>query len=335
MNRLLKYLNMHPRLQILTIAWITYTLAHPKVSTTKYVTLLLLGGQGSGKSFLCSLLIKLIDPSRIGVQVLPKNVKDLAISLQSSHLRCIDNTRVINATMSDHLCIASTGGTLSSRRLYTDDEEQSIKLHGAMVINSLSNIVDQPDLHQRCLTIELSAIPEEQRKSETELLAEFESDLPVIMGEMFELISQIFTYLPTAKVVHPERMIDFSTWLAAMEIVDDAPEGIYQGEYSRVLNEGQLDSLQSNLLAAAVLEFADAMPTNFWSGTPAKFLDELNSIVGKNTQRSREWPLNPISLSKRLSPLQAGLLTQGVEIEFTRGKYRTISITNNGEDTCQ
>ncbi len=330
MKTLLGYLNMHAILQLLLVAWISYTLAQPKIPSTNYLLLLLVGGQGTGKSFLCNLLLRLIDPSRTGVQVLPKNVKDLAITMQNSHLRCIDNTRTVSSTMSDYLCMTSTGGTLNSRRLYTDDEEQSINLHGALVINGIGNIVEQPDLHQRCLTIELQSIPENQRKSEIELFADFDADLPVIMRELFDLISKIFKYLPETEVTHPERMLDFCRWLAAMEKVDGAPEGAYQVEYSNAINQGQLDSLQSNLLASAVLDFAETLTAAEWSGTPTELLEELNAIVGRNSQRSRDWPQNPIALSIRLLPLQAGLLTQGVSVEFTRGKHRTITITAHG-----
>lgn len=327
MRTLRKYLNTHPTLQLLLEAWISYTLSHPKVPSTNYLILLLVGGQGSGKSLLCNLLLKLIDPSRTGVQVLPRNVKDLAISMQSSHLRCIDNTRAVSSMMSDYLCMTSTGGTLNSRRLYTDDEEQSINLHGALVINGIGNIVEQADLHQRCLTIELQPIPENQRKSETELLREFEADLPVIMRELFELIANIFKYLPEVAVTHPERMLDFSSWLAAMEKVAPTKEGAFQLEYRDVINLGQLDSLHGDLLASTVLEFAESLAPPEWSGTPAELHEELNAMVGRNTQRSRDWPQNPIALSKRLLPLQAGLLTQGISVKFTRGKHRTITIT--------
>jgi hypothetical protein len=330
MRALQKYLNMHAVLQVLLVAWISYVLAHPKIPSTNYLILLLVGGQGSGKSFLCNLLLKLIDPSETGVQVLPKNVKDLAISMQSSHLRCIDNTRTVSSTMSDYLCMTSTGGTLNTRRLYTDDEEQSINLHGALVINGIGNIVEHPDLHQRCLAIELQPIPENQRKSETELLREFEADLPVIMRELFELIANVFKHLSEAEVSHPERMLDFCRWLAAMEKVYGSPEGVYQMEYSNVLNQGQLDSLQSCLLASEVLDFAETLPPTGWVGTPSELLEDLNAVVGRNTQRSRDWPQNPIALSKRLLPLQTGLLTQGISVKFKRGKHRTIAITVPG-----
>jgi hypothetical protein len=202
-----------------------------------------------------------------------------------------------------------------------------MRLHVGLVLNGLHRFVDQADLAQRCLPLELRPLVDTRRKSEAELFREFQDDLPAIQRGLFDLIADIFTHLPTAKVVHPERMIDFSTWLAALELVKGVPEGIYQAEFSQALNQGQLDALLDNSLAAAVLDFTAGEGGGNWSGTPAELLALLSERLPWGTQRARDWPQNAISLSKRLLPLQAGLQTQGVIVEFRRGKERRITIT--------
>ena len=146
------------------------------------------------------------------------------------------------------------------------------------------------------------------------------------MSELFELISQILLHLPNAKVIHSERMVDFSRWLAAMELVDGAPPGTYQAVYSDLVNQGQYDSLMNHVLAAAAMDFSKDMTDGEWSGTPAELLTKLDKYANKRTINSNEWPRNAIALSKRLKPLQAGLLSQGVAVTFSRGKFRTISV---------
>ena len=79
----------------------------------------------------------------------------------------------------------------------------------------------------------------------------------------------------------------------------------------------------SGMLQRLVVNFSGE-----WSGTPTQLLAELNLRVTKGTMRSRDWPQNPISLSKKLIPLQASLLTQGIRVELRRGKERSITITN-------
>ena len=323
-----KYINLHPASQVILIAWLTYTLAHPKLPTSKYVILVLNGHQGSGKSFLCYLILSLIDPNTTGIQMLPRNGKDLAIAAQNAHVLCYDNMRHISAEMSDHFCVASTGGALAGRQLFTDADQQVTRLHVALVLNGIHGLISQPDFAQRTLPLELLPIAQSKRKSEQQLTEEFQADLPAILRGIFDRIAEIFRYLPTAEVSDPERMIDFSRWMAASERVDGVPYGIYQNLYSDLLNDGQRENLQDNLLASTIMDFAnDELDGETWSGTPADLLENLNRLVSPNTQRSREWPSNPIALSKRLLPLIAPLLTQDIDVKLTRGKQRGITIS--------
>ena len=236
------------------------------------------------------------------------------------------NLRGLTHAMADLMCTAVTGGSISSRQLYTDSDQNVLNILVALILNGIHAFVDQPDLAQRCLPLQLQVIPEDKRKSEADMEAELATDLPAIQRGLFDLIAKIFEQLPNAKVTSPTRMLDFSKWLAAMELVDGAPAGTYQDVYCDALNQGQLDALLENLLAAAVLEFAEGQADGIWSGTPAELLAQLNFAATQGTQRSRDWPQNVIALSKRLLPLQAGLLTQGVSLELSRGKHRTITI---------
>lgn len=322
-----KYVNLDAISKVLFIGWLTYTLAHPKVASTKYVILVLQGNQGSGKTSLCNnVILRLLDPTSVGVQVLPANERELAIASQNAHVLCFDNLRDFRQSMADKLCIASTGGAITSRQLYSDADQHVLHLHVALVLNGIHSFIDQPDLAQRCLQLQLVPIAETSRKSERQLIDELEADLPVIQRGLFDLIAKILLRLPTADVSHPERMYDFVQWLAAMELVDDAPPGAYQQEYSAALRQGQLESLQENLLAAAILDFAEGLPESGWTGTPAELHAELSELAPMGMSRSRDWPANAIALSKRLRGLQASLLTQGVRVELTRGKVRTITI---------
>jgi len=321
-----KYVPLHAYGHLLLLGWITWTLAHPKCASSKYLILLLQGGEGTGKSALSKLILRLIDPSSMGVQALHKKPKDFAVAAQHAHVVCYDNMRGLTPAMADLMCTAVTGGSMSSRQLYSDNDQNVINILVALVLNGIHAFVDQPDLAQRCLPLHLQVIPEAKRKSEVDMEAELAVDLPAIQRGLFDLIAKIFEKLPHAKVTSPTRMLDFSKWLAAFELVHSVPEGSYQGFYCEALNQGQLDALLDNLLAAAVLEFAEGQAEGIWSGTPAELLAQLNIHAAQGTQRSRDWPQNVIALSKRLLPLQTGLLTQGVSLELSRGKHRTITI---------
>jgi hypothetical protein len=249
--------------------------------------------------------------------------------------------RGFKANTADLLCIAATGGYLSTRQLCTDDTEHTQRLHVAVVLNGIHAFLNQPDLAQRCLPIRLRSLEAGEHKSETDLAEQFEADLPSIMKGLFDRIAAILQHLPYAEVTSPERMIDYSRWLAAMELADGVPPGTYQSAYSYIIAKTQLDTLLDNPLVAAILDFAASIgkatsqyapkpsgdTSNHWNGTPRQLYELLEDQVPVATMRSRYWPSNAIAMSKRLLPLQAGLREQGVHVKLTRGETRLISIT--------
>lgn len=311
----------------LLLAYITYTIARAKADHSKYVILVLTGGQGTGKTALAKLLQRLIDPNVVHVQVLPNGVKDIAIATQNAHVVFYDNIRTFTPQIADGLCVASTGGSLAARQLYTDADQQVVHLHGAVVLNGLHSFIDQPDLAQRCLHLRLPSIVESSRRSEHEMEAQLAAALPRILRGLYDLIAKILRELPTATVTAPHRMIDFVRWLAAMEKVTGSSH--LQDLFLHTQAAGQREALEEQLLSAAVLKFAEALK-DVWSGTPSDLLVALQGTVPQSQHRSRDWPANAIALSRRLTPLQAALRDQGIDLQFARGKERTITITPGG-----
>mgnify|MGYP000169720231 CR=1 FL=1 len=330
-----KYVNISDENFILYLAFVTYTLAHAKDVGIVFVFLYLIGGQGAGKSALTKATMRVTDPSVVGVQRLPKQVKDLAVASQSAHVLAYDNLRDLKPEMSDVMCTMSTRGATTARRLYTDDELHVVLLHGVLILNGIFSFVDQPDLAQRCLPIRMYSMDESKRKSEAQMWKEFEVDLPVIQRGLFDLMAKIFAALPTVAPTMPQRMYDFSQWLAAMEVVHQVPPEVYQASYANALNEGQLDSLRENVVGSAILDFAAKLKTGEWSGTPGKLLEDLDQFMRYSDPAGphapKGWPDNPIALSKRLLPLETALRTQDVVLRFERRKEREITITYTGK----
>lgn len=322
-----KYVNLHPVSFVLWLAWVTYTLATPKRASAKYVILVLQAGEGSGKSMLAKLTLRLIDPSQVDVRRMPKSDSDFAVAAQLAHVLGFDNLRFLSHDETDRFCVASTGGSISRRALYTDAGQIVLSLHVAVILNGIPSLVDQPDFAQRTLQLRLPGLPDGVRRSEDEMNQDLNRDLPAIQRGLFELIAKIFEQLPKVQLTRPARMIDFLRWLAAMEIVDGAPQGAYQEVYWEVLNEAQLNSVLDNPLASEILKFAETLPDNEkWAGTPSDLLARLNIDADPGLVKSSSWPGNAISLSKRLLPLQTALRSQGVALELFRGKHRTIQI---------
>lgn len=331
LSKLDKYLNMADESKILILGWLTFSLAQPKVEISKFPILVLSGSQGTGKTVMSKLLLKFADPGSIGVRTFPSNQKDLAIACQSSHVLAYDNLRFLSPVMADALCIAATGGSITVRQLYTDADVMAIRLHGAVILNGLHPFINQSDLAQRCLTIELQPISKELRQTDAELQQQLQQDFPDIYFGLLDLIAKIFAVMSKVHVKEAERMAEFSRWLAAMEMVQGAKDGTYQKYYSEQIVNGQLDALLDNLFASELLAFSKRQ-SRPWVGSPTELYRALTEAGAHEFGRSRDWPDNAISMSKRLMPLVASLNAQGVRLQFKRGKTRQIIITNEDMD---
>lgn len=328
------HVNLEPISFMLYIAWVTYTIAHPKVESTKYVFLVFKGTQGSGKSAASKITQKLIDPRTTGAQTMPRTQRELAILSQAVHLLVFDNLRYFSDAMSDALCIAATGGAVSGRALYTDDGQKDLFLHGPVILNGIHPFMGQSDFADRCLVLNLRPIRHEDRKSEREMLEQFNTEYPVILRGLYDLIAAIMRELSSARITRPARMLDFCRWIAGMELACGLPQGRLQDAYGASLQEMQLETILDNPLAATILEFAEKFCAPEWEGTPTDFYDKLDNLATYSLQRSPGWPGTAAAMSKRLHGLQAPLLAQGVAIDWTRGKARRVTIRRLAESAA-
>ncbi len=138
-----------------------------------FFILLVEGEQGSGKSFICEIIKKILDPNKASRLRLPDNERDLMIQAKEYRHLNFDNASGMKAEMSDALCALATGGGIAVRKLYTDGDLHVMSYARPFVINGISGYVNRPDLMERAIPLKLPALPENTRKTEAELLAAF------------------------------------------------------------------------------------------------------------------------------------------------------------------
>src|SRR5262249_50551779 len=89
--------------------------------------------------------------------------RDLFIAASNSWIVGYDNVSRIPSWLSDALCRLATGGGFSTRKLYTDDEEQLFNAQRPVSLNGIEDFVNRPDLADRTIFLTLDPIPEDRR----------------------------------------------------------------------------------------------------------------------------------------------------------------------------
>ena len=135
------------------------------------------GEHGSAKSFLCTAINQLCDPTSVTKLIINRNDKDLVQNLYKHYVTVYDNLSEITPQMSDIFCQACTGSSFNKRRLYTDLEDIVFRIKHAVIINSIEMLLMRQDLIDRSILLHLKRIPADSRRQEANLWAGFEKNL--------------------------------------------------------------------------------------------------------------------------------------------------------------
>ena len=241
----------------------------------------------------------------------------------------LDNLSALPAWLSDALCRLATGGGHSARQLYSDGEEFTLSVKRPVILTGIDDVAAKPDLAERALQIELEAIPDNRRITETELWRRFEAACPVIFSGILNGLVCALREQPNLKIESLPRMADAAKWATAGETAFGWPRGTFIAAYSQNLSEGAIASLDTHPVGVALRHWLDGQPE--WKGEPAQLLTALTSSASSELRGSEKWPKDPRALSACLRRLAQPLRRAGIQLEFGRGKRRTIRLCNGAD----
>lgn len=227
-----------------------------------------------------------------------------------------DNLSGIPPWISDALCRLSTGGALSTRELYTDDDEVLLEATRPSVINGIDDLLERADLADRAVMIPLPTISPERRRPERQIIDAFAAAHPRILGALCDAVAMALRRVGQVRLETLPRMADVAQWVTAAE----PALGIAQGEFvaAFVANRGEAVqiALEADPVAAEVRRLMER--TDGWEGSAAQLLADLNRHVSERISREKGWPRLPQSLSNRLKRLAPALREIGIEVTFDR-----------------
>ena len=313
----------------LIVGWLVAALS----PTSPYLVLILQGEQGSAKSFTARLLRALIDPSTVPLCAAPREERDLAISATNAWVVAYDNLSGLPAWLSDGLCRLATGGGLRTRQLYTDDQEALFAATRPVILNGIEDTATKPDLLDRAIVVKLPRI--ETYRGEKDLLAEFESARPRILGALLDAIVAALRNLATTRIDPLPRMADAALWVTAAEPALPWPTGGFLESYTGNRAEATEIALDADSVAAPVLQLMG--DKNSWEGTATELLTALGPLVGERPPK--DWPSDASRLSGRLRRLAPSLRATGMEVTCGvndgRGRRRLICIKKLSPDVLK
>lgn len=283
------------------------------------------GLQGAGKSLAGKLLKMLVDPSRLDLLPTPSNHNEFIQQINNNYLIVLDNLDCLKPWMSDDLCRAITGGAFSKRKLYSDSEDIIFEFKRLFIINGINNPAAAADLLDRSILIELDRIGPEERRSETEIFAEFDSLAPGILGNILDILSKALATVDTFNLPVLPRMADWAKiGYAAAEIMGIGGDRFLRA-YQQNIQLQHAEISDNDLVASTVSRLIDEELQAI--GTPTQIFEMCKALLPEEVQKSRNWPKTTALFSKRLKLVSNNLRELGIIIDFGKGKERIISIT--------
>jgi hypothetical protein len=304
---------------ILILAWLVQALRGRGPNPV----LVLNGEQGTAKSTTAWVLRALVDPGKAPLRSQPRNEHDLVIAAESNWVIALDNLSGIPVWLSDALCRLATGGGFSTRRLYTDADEIIFDATRPILLNGITEIATRADLLDRSLVISLPVIPDEQRRVEDVLFAEFEQARPRLLGSLFDAVACALARVCEVRLERPPRLADFARWVTAAE----PALGYSAGTFDRVFTGNRAAAHELTLSASPIVEPIVALADEGFVGTATELLDTLSRTLRESSRAPKGWPSAPQVLSGELRRLAPSLRANDVSVEFDRKPgRRTITI---------
>ncbi len=278
--------------------------------------LVIVAEPGSGKTFSTLIIKRIIDPHEAPTLSIPREPRDMFSTAGVSWLLAYDNFSKVQLWLSDLFCRFSTGGATIDRELFTNGEAYIHSAKRPAAVNGINDFFSQPDILQRSIIFENSRIKPEERKTEQELLQEFDRLAPPgIFCDILDLLSTVLRILPEIEVINSTRMSDFCKLGTAVATALNFDDDFFMTAYRENQKQANDITLESSVLTPAIKELLSKQ--KYFKGTPTELLDALEEI-NPDFKKSPYWPKTATVLSGNLKRLAQNFRETGININTGR-----------------
>jgi hypothetical protein len=318
--KLFDYLNVEEEDRLLLMVYIISLfvpdIAHPLLHVW--------GEHGSAKSFLCTTINQICDPTSVTKLIANRKDLDLVQNLYKHYVTVYDNLSEISQQMSDIFCQACTGGTFNKRRLYTDSEDVVFRIKHAVILNSIEMVLMRQDLIDRSIILHLKRIPPTRRLQEAQVWKGFEDDKSAILGGIMDCLSRAMEIHATLPPMELPRMADFYQWGHAITQALGRDGEDFVKAYADNIAQQNASVRHNNTLCEAVIELMDDRELH--ESTVNVTLGKLKEIAEpKSTDTT--FPKAAKDVVTHLKQIEPTLMEYGVTFEVGRRQGRGTPLT--------
>jgi hypothetical protein len=270
-------------------------------------------------------LRRMLDPNTVDLRQPPRDLRDFVIGANNSWMQAYDNFSFLPDWLSDAFCRCATGGGISTRRLYTDDDEYLVEIQRPIILNAIGEIATRSDLLDRAIMVNLPRIARRSRRTEKTFWRGFHEAHPQLLGGLLDAVVVAMRNVENVHLADLPRMADFAEFAVAGEPAMGVPSGTFLARYA--MNQESIHSLalETSAVATTLRQFTTSRP--IWSGTADQLLAVLRRLAECGFRPlPAGWPKGPKQLSVQLRRLVSNLRHVGIDVEFQRGHERIVHI---------
>jgi hypothetical protein len=173
-------------------------------------------------------------------------LRDFKVSLAENYFLCLDNLdSAVKPDFLNALCVAATGGQITSRKLYTDREEIRTNPHIFIVLTSREPDFRRDDLVDRLLIFNTEKV--ENPKSRSVQLKEISNKRDPLWEEILSNLKEIVKLLALKKDWNPECIFRIADWeLFGRKVHSEGGAGYFVGLLAKMNQEKVKFSLEDD-----------------------------------------------------------------------------------------
>lgn len=277
-----------------------------------FPVLLMTGESGSSKSTTSDLLKELVDPSNAAGLPVPEKEEDYLHNANVGLLFWLDNISSINQMQSDSFCRLSTGAAFLKRLHYSNSEVSTTRISRPVVITTITDIVNAPDLMNRCIEVRCKAFGIVKRLLKARVKERFALTLPRLLGALADAVSKAMRELPNIPEENLPRLADFSFFGEAFWRGQGAEPGMFMAFMMQAQRAANASMIENSPLAEVLIPWFEE--NGNYIGTMLDLWRKLNAIAPQATREQKAWPKGAQRLARVLATLEPNLREHGILI---------------------